>query len=185
MTGWTRGLALAGLHLALVASLGGKLLWDRSTRPRVWARTAPVDPKLPLRGRYLSLRLDVPLMGLPPAPPKPVETKTAYRPPRYVQVQLVPDASLLRATYLTEGVGRWETGRGQEGGTVEMIEGQTFVRLHEPVLFFIPDTAQDPSFRPREDELWVEVTLPKAGPPRPIRLGIRRGGILAVWNPRP
>ena len=45
-----RGLIVALLHVALVAGLGAKLLIDRSTRPRVWARVAPVDPDLTFIG---------------------------------------------------------------------------------------------------------------------------------------
>ena len=41
----------------LVLSLSGKLLYDRSTCPRVWVKTAQWDPNLPIRGRYLALRL--------------------------------------------------------------------------------------------------------------------------------
>ena len=53
-----KGLVVAALHVAIVASLGAKLLVDRATRPRVWARAAPVDPNLPIRGRYVRLRLE-------------------------------------------------------------------------------------------------------------------------------
>ncbi len=57
--GARNGLILAALHLALVGSLGVKLLADRATCPRVWVRTAPVDPNLPIRGRYVRLGLEV------------------------------------------------------------------------------------------------------------------------------
>src|SRR5689334_17961281 len=52
-----KGLILAGLQALMVLSLTGKLLYDRATCPRVWVRTAPWDPSLPIRGRYLSLQL--------------------------------------------------------------------------------------------------------------------------------
>jgi hypothetical protein len=61
----TRGLVIALLHVALVASIGGKLLYDRHTRPRVWAEARPFDPDLPIRGRYLSLQLIVDTEGFP------------------------------------------------------------------------------------------------------------------------
>ena len=53
-----KGLIVAALHLAIVGSLGVKLLVDRATRPRVWARTGPIDPDSPLRGRYVRLRVE-------------------------------------------------------------------------------------------------------------------------------
>ena len=52
MTRGTRnGLILAAIHLAIVGSLGVKLLADRAMLPRAWVRAAPVDPNLPIRGR--------------------------------------------------------------------------------------------------------------------------------------
>jgi len=33
----------------------------------------------------------------------------------------------------------------------------------------------DPSIRTATKELWGEVTIPKKGPPRPIRLGVKKG----------
>jgi hypothetical protein len=57
MTLRQKGLMLAAIHCLMVLSLSGKLLLDRATCPRVWVRTAPYDPTLPLRGRYLSLQL--------------------------------------------------------------------------------------------------------------------------------
>ena len=48
-------------------------------------------------------------------------------------------------------------------------------RLEPSVAFFIPPGVADPSRRPPGEQLWVEVTLPVAGPPRPIRLGVKRG----------
>jgi hypothetical protein len=53
------------------------------------------------------------------------------------------------------------------------------VRLADPVAFFIPEHVPDPSVRPAGEELWAEVTLPRKGPPRPIRLGVMKGGRLA------
>ncbi len=47
--------------------------------------------------------------------------------------------------------------------------------VDEPVAFFIPEHVPDPSQRSEGEQLWMEVTLPKAGPPRPIRLAVLRG----------
>lgn len=60
-----RGLVLAALHLALVGALGGKLLLDRARYPRMWVKTLPVDPDLPIRGRYVQLRVEPPGTGAP------------------------------------------------------------------------------------------------------------------------
>ena len=51
--------------------------------------------------------------------------------------------------------------------------------LSEPVLFFLSEHASDPWERAKGGELWAEVTLPKEGPPRPIRLAVKRGDSFA------
>ena len=107
-----KGLLLALLHLMLVLSVAGKYYMDRTRLPRVWVRTMPFDPNLPIRGRYVRLRLT---------------------------------------------------------GSVEVTGA---------VAFFIPEHVPDPSRRPAGEELWVEVSVPAKGPPRPIRLGVKKDGVL-------
>ena len=109
MTPLVKGLVVAALHLAIVASLGGKLLYDRATRPRVWVHVLPVDPDSPLRGRYVRLRI---------------------------------------------------ADRGEE------------------IAFFIPEHVPDPSIRAAGEELWAEVTLPRKGAPRPIRLAVKKNAVM-------
>jgi hypothetical protein len=63
------------------------------------------------------------------------------------------------------GFSRWHT-----------TDGVAHLRLDEPVLFFIPDTAKDPRGAQIGDEVWVLATIPRKGPPRPIALGIKKAG---------
>ena len=114
MTLTTKGLVLAALQCVMVLSLSGKLFYDRQTCPRVWVLTAQYDPNLPIRGRYLSLRLA----------PKP------------------------GAAFYAETVG-------------------------QQVLFFVPEKLQEFETPHPGTALWAEVTIPKKGPPRPIRLALR------------
>jgi hypothetical protein len=58
-----------------------------------------------------------------------------------------------------------------------------YVRLRiegrpEQLAFFIPEHVPDPSIRPPGEELWAEVTLPRKGAPRPIRLAVKKDGVL-------
>jgi hypothetical protein len=151
--------ALALAHAALVGTLGAKLLADRVRLPRGWARTMPYDPDLPIRGRYVSLRLEMPLVAAP-----------------------VPDAGgELRAVRLEIVNGRLVGAAGDGAGNlvrVEAMSGAGRVSLQEPVAFFIPEHIPDPSVRPPGEELWAEVTVPRHGPPRPIRLGVWKDGTL-------
>jgi hypothetical protein len=45
--------------------------------------------------------------------------------------------------------------------------------LQDPVAFFLPEHAADPSIAPPGKQLGVEVSVPPKGPPRPIRLEVR------------
>ena len=59
MSRFTKGLLLAALHVALVMGMTVKYAVDRQTLPRVWVRTVPYDLELPIRGRYVELRMVV------------------------------------------------------------------------------------------------------------------------------
>ena len=161
-----RGIAVAAIHVAIVASLGAKLLVDRATRPRVWARTTPIDPNLPIRGRYLRL-------GIEAVPGPGVEPGTNHPDEFYLGVALSEREGRLVATAADD--------RRLLGHVVHR-DGERIVRLWEPVAFFIPEHVQDPSRRQPGEELWVEVTIPRAGPPRPIRLGVKKDGVLTPLN---
>jgi hypothetical protein len=175
MTRATRnGLIIAALHVAIVGSLGVKLLADRATRPRVWVRTAPVDPNLPIRGRYVRLQLDVENFSgmersevrVPDgAPPR----GTWFGQP--IPVRLTPRAGRL----FVEG----SDVRTGTMGSLQVRGDRKTVRL-DPVAFFIPESVADPSWRKPGEELWVEVTIPKRGGPRPIRLAVKKDGAFTV-----
>jgi hypothetical protein len=126
MTLTRKGLILAAFQCLLALSLSGKLLYDRATCPRVWVKTAQWDPNLPIRGRYLALRL-------------------------------MPERDAL-----------WY--------------GNTNAQM---VVFFVPEHAlpfETGLFRRDAPELWAEVTIPHKGPPRPIRLALKKAGKLELLD---
>lgn len=154
-----KGLSVAALHVAIVSGLGAKLLVDRATRPRVWARAAPVDPNLPIRGRYVSLRLEAALgQGV---------SRDVSQP---IRIGLSAQDGHLVATPESYP-------RGLDARVAERV-GERVAVLEQPLAYFIPEHVVDPSRRPSGEELWVEVTLPRRGGPRPIRLGVRKDGVL-------
>ena len=49
--------------------------------------------------------------------------------------------------------------------------------LSQGVEYFISDTAKSPFPPKKDEELWVEVTVPPMGPPRPIQLAVSKDGV--------
>ncbi len=149
MSAGTRGLIVAGLHVAIVCSLAGKFYVDRAVRPRVWVRTVGYDPEALIRGRYVRLGLAVDFVGQQPAGAMRLAVENGRLAARSDSDSNV----LLRQATRTD----WSIG---------------------PVAFFIPQGVADPTIRKQGEELWAEVTVPRRGLPRPIRLGVKRNGRL-------
>jgi hypothetical protein len=172
MSARAKGRLLGALHVIIVLSLGAKLLIDRHRYPKVWAETIAYDPDSPIRGRYLAVRLQVEDKGIystPLAEPQPRNNWMEVRNARLG----VANGHL--AAFPSE---EWT------GLTVARLKNgnQTIVALEQPVDFYIPEHANDPSRPPPGEQLWVEVTVPPKGPPRPIRLGIKKGDVLTPLN---
>ena len=51
--------AVVVIQLLLVGSIAAKYYYQRAICPRVWTRAAMYDPELMMRGRYLSMQLQV------------------------------------------------------------------------------------------------------------------------------
>lgn len=156
MTARSKAWLLATLHVAIVVTLGIKLQIDRAMLPRVWARTAPVDPSLPIRGRYVRLRIEA-------EPGAELSTNTT---------------SLVVAFEARDDRLMAIPGAGAIAAQVEQRDGRRVVVPYQTLACFIPDDTPDPSLRQPGEELWVEVTVPRRGLPRPLRLGVRRDGVL-------
>jgi hypothetical protein len=168
MNSLQKGLLLGALQVAIVASLGAKLTWDRHRFPRGWSRVGVYDPDLPIRGRYLALQLEV-----------VCDSTAAVPPPGASHPNTFNDTGL-------RGILRVENGRLASNCSSSEEEGASMFRryrwgqpattnLSELVLFFLPEHAIDPWQQRKGGELWAEVTLPSSGPPRPIRLAIKHG----------
>jgi hypothetical protein len=160
MTPLVKGLVLGAVQVAMVLSLGGKLLLDRATLPRVWVRTMPYDPNLPIRGRYVSLSIAAEARGFPAGA-------------IYGSARLAVEEGTLVARPDENG-----------GNMVNTFGNNATATLSQPIAFFIPEHIPDPSRRPAGEELWVELTVPPKGPPRPIQLGVKKDGVLTPLSLR-
>lgn len=173
MTTMRKGVVLALVHVLIVCSLMGKLYYDRATRPRVWVRTVGYDPNLPIRGRYVQMRLELETAELPPAQ----NLNNRWDPTGWKNVKLEARNGKLFAVATgnyADMMMQW-----QPTPTEELVPV-----LSQPVLYFIADTAKDPTHLNRGESLWVEVTVPKKGPPRPIQLALSTNGKFTPLNLR-
>jgi hypothetical protein len=158
------GFVLLLVQLLLVLSIAGKYLYERQTCPRVWSRATQFDPNLPLRGRYLAMRLVLDACGLP----------------RETPIRRYPHGSLwLWHVSLRDSHGKLvpqveKPGSSSSIGTVTLTDEQPCDRatLSSEQLLFIPERAQIPLPLKQGQDLWVEVTLPPSGPPRPIQAAL-------------
>jgi hypothetical protein len=181
--------ALLVIQLALVSSIAAKYLYQRWVCPRVWTRTVVYDPALLMRGRYLSLQLMVDgcRSTLPSAKqaavPKnadglPAGPTFSIRSPQAVQfaAKLEVEGNKLVAIRIPEG------DSSSAGLMVEAAPGSSCdeMRLDAPTDFYISEHAANPSPLKPGQELWIEVTVPSQGPPRPIQLALKDGG---AWKP--
>jgi hypothetical protein len=161
-----KGLVIAALQLAIVSSLGAKLLYDRAHRPRVWIKSAVYDPDLPIRGKYLSLSLEVPAEGFIEQPHSQPYYGIAYSPYR-CNLVLRGDHLVAVGNELGEFFANVQK---RDNNLVAVINGET--------AYFLPEHRSGPILRNRGEELWIEATVPRKGPPRPVRLGIKKDGVL-------
>ncbi len=171
-------LALLVIQLALVSLIAAKYLYQRSTCPRVWTRAAAYDPEMVMRGRYLSLQLTVNACGstLPAARPAEGWRNPSFEPVVWFPAKLKVENNQLVAVRIAEEEGR------NAVNTVLVPRGASCdaLRLQQPVDFYIAEHAADPTRTRPCQELWIEVTVPPQGPPRPLQLALKEDG---VWKP--
>lgn len=182
-------IALLLIQLALVSSIAGKYLYQRWRCPRVWTRTVAYDPELLMRGRYLSVQLIVDgcQSTLPSAKearmPRnldgvPVGSRFSINAPGVVSfpATLKVEGKKLIAIRIPEddSQSRGQTVSAQPGSSCENL------RLDAPVDFYIAEHAASPAPVKPGQELWIEVTVPPKGPPRPIQLALKQDG---AWKP--
>jgi hypothetical protein len=182
-------LILLVVQLAIVSTIAGKYLYQRWSCPRVWTRATTYDPALLMRGRYLSLQLVVDgckstlpsakeavmprnVDGVQTGKIYTIQSDQAVRFPAKLKVE----GDKLLAIRIPEGNGRPDELMvdGQPGASCEDL------RLEGAVDFYIAETAAAPGPFKAGQELWIEVTVPPKGAPRPIQLAMKDGG---AWRP--
>ena len=179
-----RALLLLAIQIALVSTIAAKYLYQRNTCPRVWTRAVAFDPELVLRGRYLSIRLKTDACSIP-APDSRIAVKNAPNVNGYIDLA---DGSThlfgrVEAKNGTLAVKNFEKVRASSWDQSLIWPGTNNcadVEFLDPVDFYLPSSAQSPFPLPQGAELWIEVTVPPKGPPRPLNLAISNNG---HWQP--
>jgi hypothetical protein len=181
----TKAVVVALIQVLIVGSLGAKLLYDRRTRPQAWFKTERYDPNLPIRGRYVRLQIEV----------------NDPRSPEQIEKKFGDEIQAMKNLRTQSGYLGWQP-FGRECGSIVVRNGipiaefdrgpswdcdnlsferrsrgnENVLWLPQASLFFIPDTAKDPTHLNPGEELWVLATIPRKGPPRPIALGVKKPG---------
>ena len=175
MTRIRAALLLLLLQLVVVSSVAAKYLYERRTCPRVWSRATQYDPNLPFRGRYLALQLLVDACQLP-RDPAHFQSYPAYgvHPARKMPGYWRWTVSLRVANGHLVPVIQDHPKSPADAFQLMLAEDRPCDRaaLTSSSEFFIPDRAQSPFPLKQGQELWVEVTVPPSGPPRPIQLAL-------------
>jgi hypothetical protein len=181
--------ALLVIQIALVSSIALKYSYQRATCPRVWTRAAAYDPSLIMRGRYLSLQLTVDgcsstlpsakdaqfprnVNGVPNGQPFNINGPNTV----WFQAKLTVKNNKLIVirTPESESTTATQTVAAAPGAPCDRM------RLWSPVDFYIAEHANDPTWLKQGQELWIEVTIPPKGPPRPLQLALKDN---EVWKP--
>jgi hypothetical protein len=152
------------LHAAIVLAIGVQAAVDRGRLPRAWALARPDTPSSAAHGRYLRLHV-VPALetGLVPKLDT-VNGRTFVRP--------APVALEARnGRLLAHGAPASRVHLGYPG---DRQEGEAVLR--PAIELYVPASDGPASAVLGQGELWVEVSVPRQGPPRPLRLGTMKDG---------
>jgi hypothetical protein len=192
MTFARTSIAVLTIQLALVSSIAAKYLYQRSVCPRVWARAVAFDPEMVMRGRYLSTQLKIDACGV--TQPSDQSRQGTRALPIEIDRHGNMTENSSRYLFATLGArnGRLVVQRfsdkeydrnSQEVLVKRDAAGCAEATLQQPVDFYLPGHAIDPQATRRSSgqELWVEVTIPPVGPPRPLGLAIKSGD--GHWQP--
>lgn len=169
---------LLAVQLTIISIVPAWFFCQRWTCPRVWTRTRMWDPYIQMRGNYLDVHLTVNACGnaFPPEDVfKGVPTATVEIPGSF-PAELIVKENRLFATRVPD--------IGVDSSRVTVLAPLRWscdaLPLQDAVSFYIPEHKQGWDLTEPGLELWVEVTVPPKGPPRPIQLALKEGG---AWKP--
>ena len=173
MTMRTRAVGLVVIQCLLVSSIAVKYLYERATCPRVWTRASQYDPELPMRGRYLALSPQVDACEVMKNG-RPSEVQAFGI--RSFRTRLAARDGKLVAEDARDQLPRTDFPAVTVGVNRSCSQGQ----IWRGIDYFLPENAKSPFPLKPGQELWVEVTVPPQGAPRPIQLALSDKGTWRV-----
>jgi hypothetical protein len=181
-------IALLIIRLAIVSSIAAKYLYQRWTCPRVWTRAVAYDPELVMRGRYLSIQLHIDACGinLPFARDRSFDLQDgrAYFDPDgdgSVTGQLPVIVGARNGKLVAERLADTKDLHSSQDLVIRKSAPCSDATLWMPVDFYLSESAKSPFPLTKDEELWVEVTVPPKGPPRPLGMATKDGA--GQWHP--
>jgi hypothetical protein len=188
MTFARTSLILLGIQLAIVTSIAAKYLYQRSTCPRVWTRAVAYDPEMVMRGRYISAQLHIDACGinLPIARDRSFDPQDgrAYFDPDgngTVSGQLPVIVGVKDGKLVAERIASSKESLYSPDLTIRKGAPCSDAALWPPVDFYLSEAAKSPFPLAAGQQLWVEVTVPPKGPPRPLGLALKNA--VGQWQP--
>jgi hypothetical protein len=191
MTFARTSIALLAIQLVVVSSIAAKYLYQRSTCPQVWTRAVAYDPSMVMRGRYISAQLRVDACGIN-QPVNDSRHSKQFLPTELDEHGNLKQQSSSRYLFAVLGAknGRLAVQRFSDE-EYERNQQEVMIKrdssdcaeavLQQPVDFYISEKAQSPFPLLKGSELWVEVTVPPKGPPRPIAMAMKEKS--GQWEP--
>ncbi len=167
------GLTVAAAQLLLVAGLFVTLDLNQRSLPTVWVPIPEFFPSTWSGGARIWLSLEVvPADGRYPEPTPdfgPLPRRSAFH-----AFHLFISHNRLTAEIAKNRLGFYVTSKRDPDGRMHLM-------LPRVVSVVVPADAPAPPRAENGDEFLVEVAVPNSGAPRPVRLGIRRNGVLRVF----
>jgi hypothetical protein len=172
------------VQLVIVSSIAAKYLYQRNTCPRVWTTVVTYDPEMIMRGRYLSMQLHVDACNvkLPPISSfqNEYEIRENFDQHGIASGELDAQIGVRQGKLTVLSLDESRTARNSQLIQLRKKEGCDRAILSTGTEFYLSEHAHSPFPLQKGQEMWVEVTVPPLGPPRPIQLALKQG---TTWQP--
>jgi hypothetical protein len=180
-------IAVLVIQFFIVSTIAAKYLYQRWTCPHAWTRAVAYDPSLVMRGRYISAQIYVDACGVS----LPDRARFASVRPHdvvlyekhgvgipYLNARIADKNGRLAVLSLVD-----DESSDSRNQRISIRNGSTCsdAFLQQPIDFYLSETAKSPFPLAKGQQMWVDVTVPPKGPPRPLGLALKDAD--GSWHP--